>query len=44
MVEENVGGGVWDTPSRRRELSQLTLFGEEVKYSDEKKVRWEKML
>lgn len=43
-TEENAGGGVWDVPSRRRELSQVTLFGEEVKYSTEKKVRWEKEL
>lgn len=41
---ENVGGGTWDVPSRHRELSQVTLFGEEQKYSTEKKVRWEKQL
>lgn len=44
ISEENVGGGTWDVPSRRRELNQLTLFGEEVKYSTEKKVRWIKDL
>ena len=40
----SAGGGSWDRPSRRREQSQLTLFGEEVKYSTVKKVRWEKKL
>lgn len=44
MAAKNVGGGIWDTPSRRREQSQMTLFGEEEKYSTEKKVRWEKEL
>lgn len=40
----SAGGGSWDCPSRRREQSQMTLFGEEIKYSTEKKVRWEKKL
>ena len=29
-------------PGRPREVSQITLFGEERKYPDEKKIRWEK--
>lgn len=44
IAAENVGGGSWSSPSRPRELTQITLFGEEVKYSTEKKVRWEKTL
>lgn len=44
IAAENVGGGTWSSPSRPRELAQMTLFGEEVKYSTEKKVRWEKVL
>ena len=36
------GGLSWDVPSRPREVSQMTLFGEERKYPDEKKVRWVK--
>ena len=42
--KENAGGGTWDVPSRPRELIQTTLLGEEVKYSTEKKVRWEREL
>ena len=38
-----IGGGTsWNVPSRPREETQLTLFGEERKYPDEKKIRWEK--
>ena len=37
------GGGGWDRPNRHREEVQITLFGEEQKYSQEKKVRWEKV-
>ena len=36
------GGVSWDMPSRHRELTQVTLFGIERKYPDEKKIRWEK--
>lgn len=36
------GGTSWDMPSRPREVSQMTLFGEMRKYPDELKVRWEK--
>lgn len=36
------GGGSWSRPSRPREISQMTLFGEERKYPNEKKIRWEK--
>ena len=36
------GGGGWNRPNRQREITQFTLFGEERKYSDEKKIRWEK--
>ena len=36
------GGLSWDVPSRQREVSQMTLFGEERKYPNEKKVRWVK--
>lgn len=36
------GGGDWNVPSRPRETVQFTLFGEERKYPDEKKIRWEK--
>lgn len=44
VCQKNVGGGLWSSPSRPRELTQTTLFGEEVKYSTDKKVRWEKYL
>ena len=36
------GGTSWDVPSRPREETQLTLFGEERKYPNEKKTRWVK--
>lgn len=36
------GGGSWNVPSRPREDTQTTLFGEIKKYSTEKKIRWEK--
>ena len=35
------GGTDWNVPSRPREITQVTLFGEERKYPNEKKVRWE---
>ena len=41
---DGCGGVSWNQPSRHRDLVQATLFGEEVKYSSEKKVRWEKDL
>ena len=44
FVQKCVGGGgtSWNVPGRPREVSQITLFGEERKYPDEKKIRWEK--
>ena len=36
------GGTDWNCASRPRETTQFTLFGEERKYPDEKKIRWEK--
>jgi hypothetical protein len=45
--KENVGGGSWDAPSRRRDVSdhQLDLWGKEKqKYSIEKKTRYVKYL
>ena len=36
------GGTSWNMPSRPREVTQLTLFGEIRKYPEEKKIRWEK--
>lgn len=36
------GGTDWNVPSRPRETIQSTLFGEERKYPNEKKVRWER--
>lgn len=38
----SAGGGSWDSPSRPREETQITLFGEIKKYPTEKKVRWVK--
>ena len=43
FVQKCIGGGTsWSVPSRPREETQLTLFGEERKYPDEMKIRWEK--
>ena len=43
FINDGEAGGVsWDMPSRPREVSQITLFGEERKYPDEKKIRWVK--
>ena len=36
------GGRSWNQPSRPREETMITLFGEQKKYSTEKKIRWEK--
>jgi hypothetical protein len=36
------GGRSWNMPGRQREIVQATLFGEEIKYPSEKKIRWEK--
>lgn len=36
----NVGGVSWNVPSRPREEVQTSLFGDERKYPDEKKIRW----
>ena len=38
------GGGTWDTPARRRNECELTLFGVQNKYPLERKQRWEKQL
>lgn len=38
------GGGSWDVPSRPREVVQYTLFGEEEKYPQCAKRRWERRL
>lgn len=40
----NVVGRSWNCPSRPRTVIQNTLFGSEVKYATENKVRWEKHL
>lgn len=42
--DESAGGGSWDRTGRRREQSQLTLFGEQKKYPQCKKIRYEKKL
>ena len=43
FINEGEAGGVsWNMPSRPREEVQITLFGEERKYPDEKKIRWSK--
>ena len=44
LEADNVGGGSWSSPSRPRELTQITLFGEEKKYPTCKKQRWVKKL
>jgi hypothetical protein len=42
--QTEAGGGSWSCPSRPRELTQITLFGEEKKYPTERKQRWIKQL
>ena len=43
FINDGEAGGVsWNTPSRKRFETQMTLFGEERKYSSEKKIRWVK--
>ena len=43
FINEGEAGGVsWNMPSRPREVTQVTLFGEEKKYPEEKKIRWSK--
>lgn len=37
------GGLSWNTPSRFRDEYQITLFGIERKYPNEKKYRWERI-
>lgn len=44
IADSNCGGGEWNSPSRPRTVSQITLFGEERKYQTCKKVRYEKIL
>lgn len=43
LVDENCGGTSWNVPSRKREISEITLFGEERKYPNCKKKRYEKV-
>lgn len=41
FINDGEAGGLsWSTPSRPRDVAQVTLFGEERKYPDEKKIRW----
>ena len=44
LEDGECGGGTWSTPSRPRELSQMTIFGTEQKYPTERKQRWVKHL
>lgn len=44
LDKDDCGGGTWSSPSRPRELSQITIFGTEQKYPTEKKQRWIKRL
>ena len=44
LVQENIRGRSWDTPSRRRQASIVNLFGETEKYPQENKKRFEKDL
>ena len=43
-VDGHAKGRSWDCPSRPRSITQTTLFGEEIKYPTENKVRWIKDL
>lgn len=40
IYDGETGGVNWNRPSRPREITQISLFGEERKYPDEKKIRW----
>ena len=40
---ETRNGKSWNMPGRPREITQMTLFGEEKKYPLEKKTRWIKL-
>lgn len=44
LDKDDCGGGTWSSPSRPRELTQITLFGAEQKYPTERKQRWVKHL
>ena len=44
LDKNDCGGGTWSSPSRPRELVQITLFGTEQKYPTERKQRWVKHL
>lgn len=46
LAAQGIGGGSWDTPTRRRSTidNQISIFGDKQKYSTEKKNRWEKLL
>lgn len=44
LVCDNIRGRSWDTPSRRRQTTVVTLFGEIEKYPQENKQRFEKIL
>jgi len=40
IMDGETAGDTWDRPGRPREITQMTLFGEEQKYPTEKKIRW----
>ena len=42
--QKETKGHTWDTPSRRREVVEVNLFGEKVKYPTSNKQRWKKDL
>lgn len=42
QFDGEAGGTTWDVPSRHREVVQYSLFGEERKYPDIRKIRWVK--
>ena len=44
LDKDACGGGSWSRPSRPREVSQITIFGQEEKYPIGLKQRWIKQL
>lgn len=44
LEQENCGGGSWSVPSRPRETSQLSLYGDDPKYPTIEKKRYAKFL
>lgn len=44
LEAEGIGGGTWNKPSRPRQLEDITLFGEKIKYPINKKKRFVKIL